>query len=333
MILRCRCLVRHTAWVLTFAVLGSLCPFGVRGWGFLAHKEINKEAVFLLPIELLLFYKKHLAYIREEAVKPDKRRYVVEGEARCHYINLELYKTQGTLPYSWHEAVQRYDAASLDAWGILPWHIVHMKARLTRAFKEKDMARILRLSADLGHYAADACVPLHTTENYDGQLSDQHGIHALWESRLPAFFIDKYDFFFQEKATYIEDVRQAAWEAVLDAHEKVGKVLTVEKALDAAFRSAEKYCFEIRGTTVVRTYTRAYATAYHEALGGMVEEQMRASIHMVASLWLTCWIDAGCPDLSDLGDGDDAEDFEEEASEAFWMPHVRPHACTEEVSC
>ena len=50
-----------------------------------------------------------------------------------------------------------------------------MKVRLTRAFKEKNLTRILRLSADIGHYIADAHVPLHTTENYDGQLTDQHG--------------------------------------------------------------------------------------------------------------------------------------------------------------
>ena len=41
---------------------------------------------------------------------------------------------------------------------------------------------VLRTAADLGHYLADAHVPLHTTGNYNGQRTNQTGIHALWET-------------------------------------------------------------------------------------------------------------------------------------------------------
>ena len=37
------------------------------------------------------------------------------------------------------------------------------------------------LRADLGHYLADAHVPLHTG-NYSSQRTNQTGIHALWET-------------------------------------------------------------------------------------------------------------------------------------------------------
>ena len=37
------------------------------------------------------FYKEHIEYITEHAVDPDKRRYAVEGEAPCHYIDLDHY--------------------------------------------------------------------------------------------------------------------------------------------------------------------------------------------------------------------------------------------------
>ncbi|MDX1942221.1 MAG: hypothetical protein SFU99_16775, partial [Saprospiraceae bacterium] len=68
--------------------------------------------------------------------------------------------------------------------GILPYHLLVMQRNLTEAFRQKNTARILRLSAEMGHYIGDAHVPLHTTENYNGQLSNQLGIHAFWESRL-----------------------------------------------------------------------------------------------------------------------------------------------------
>jgi hypothetical protein len=61
--------------------------------------------------------------------------------------------------------------------------------KLTQAFKEKRKSEILFIAADLGHYIADAHMPLHTSDNHDGQLTDQKGIHSLWESRLPELFV------------------------------------------------------------------------------------------------------------------------------------------------
>ena len=280
-----------------------------------------------MPPKLLSFYKRHLAFIREEAVKPDARRYVVEGEARKHYINLEDYQEKGEIPAYWREAVERYDDDFLHAYGTLPWHLTYMKRRLTFAFQAKDVAQILRLSADIGHYMADAHVPLHTTSNYDGQLTDQQGIHALWETRLVELFIGEYDFLFDEKVTYIVDVQATMWQVIYSTHQKASQVLDIERQLDADFPSLQKYCFEQRGQSIRRNYTREYARCYHEALNGMVEEQMRASIQMIANLWFTAWIDAGCPDLSELGDV--IEGIEEETTKDPFVRHIRPHECEE----
>ena len=318
-------------------VLGCQIPTPkTTGWGFLAHKTINEKALFLLPAELLSFYKQYLTFIREEAVKPDKRRYIIEGEARCHYINIENYEATGKeIPHHWKEAQQSYDNEFLHTYGILPWHINHMKNRLTRAFKEKDGNLILRLSADIGHYIADAHVPLHTTENYDGQLTDQQGIHALWESRLPELFASEYNFLFEEKATYIDDVQTTLWQIIRNTHQLSIDVLAIEQQLDTTFPSTQKYVFEQRGTTIRRTYTHAYAEQYHEALDGMVEKQMRASIHTVASIWLTCWIDAGRPDLHTLGAITPTQAIvdEEETLQDFLIQNIRPHEYTEDHNC
>jgi hypothetical protein len=46
--------------------------------------------------------------------------------------------------------------------GIVPWHILKVKYWLTQAMRNHDYSQILELSADLGHYIADAYVPLHT---------------------------------------------------------------------------------------------------------------------------------------------------------------------------
>jgi ribose 5-phosphate isomerase len=67
---------------------------------------------------------------------------------------------------------KKYDDKFLSKNGTLPWHIQDMMEKLTQAFKEKRKSEILFI-ADLGHYIADAHMPLHTSDNHDGQLTDQ----------------------------------------------------------------------------------------------------------------------------------------------------------------
>jgi hypothetical protein len=287
-----------------FNLIVFLLCFPVRmalGWGFFAHKQINRHAVFTLPPAMLAFYKAHIHFITENAVNPDKRRYVVEGEAARHYIDLEHYSDSvpwEAFPY-WSQALDAYTQDELVQHGILPWHICRMKYALTEAFQQKNVYQILRLSADIGHYIADANVPLHTSENYDGQLTGQEGIHGFWETRLPELFANDYNFLVG-KASYVDNPQKRAWQAILTAHKAVEAVLRVEKKLSQAFPTTQKYSFERRGSTLQKVYARAYAQAYHNELDGQVEQQMRASIKMVGDFWLTCWVDAGQPDLDAL---------------------------------
>lgn len=278
-----------------------LLPSHAFSWGFFAHKRINKLAVFTLPPEMARFYKHHIEYITENAVNPDRRRYAVEGEAPCHYIDLDVYGPDALkiLPHRWKDAVQQYTEDTLMAYGIVPWHIEKMKYRLIDAFKRKDAKAILRISADIGHYIGDANVPLHTTENYNGQRTGQVGIHGFWESRLPELFSDEYDFF-TGTASYIEKTQEKAWEAITLANAGLDSVLRFEKELTAKFADDKKYAFEQRGNVVVRAYSKAFSKAYHDMLNGQVERRMRAAVKMVGDFWLTCWVDAGQPDLTEL---------------------------------
>jgi hypothetical protein len=270
-------------------------------WGFWAHQRINRLAVFTLPPEMLLFYKKHIAIITDNAVNPDKRRYAVDGEAARHYIDIDVYpdSVAKRLPIFWNDAVKIYSEDSLSKHGIVPWAIQQYKFRLTEAFRAKNIQQILRLSADLGHYIADANVPLHTTRNYNGQLTGQEGIHAFWESRLPELYADEYDFFVGP-ATYEPKVGVRAWQTVWQAHAALDSVLKFEKQISAKYNESQKYVIEERGTSLVKMYSREFADKYHQLLAKQVERQMRASIKMIGDLWLTSWIDAGQPDLEKL---------------------------------
>ena len=289
---------KSVLWLITLISLCQLCFL----WGFFAHKKINQLAVFTLPPAMSGFYKKNIEYLTEAAVNPDRRRYAVADEAPRHYIDLDEYGDSALykLPRYWSEAVKKFGQDSLQAHGIVPWHIYRVYNQLKDAFFIKDPDNILRISAELGHYIADAHVPLHTTKNYDGQLTDHIGIHGFWESRLPELYFVEYDFFVG-KATHISNVQLDAWQVVINANRAVDSVLRFEKLLFEEIGNG-KFNFESKGKQTVKVVSEEYAKRYHQMLAGMVERQFRASVKMTGDIWFTAWVDAGQPDLKALID-------------------------------
>jgi hypothetical protein len=295
-------------------------------WGFFGHQKINRLAVFTLPPEMFGFYKKNIDFITENAVNPDQRRYAVKEEAPRHFIDLDIYRDSLKLllpTFSWREAAEKLSEDTLNRHGIVPWHINFMKFQLTEAFRKKDARRILMLSADIGHYIADANVPLHTTKNYNGQLTNQIGIHGFWESRLPELFSEEYDFFVGQ-AEYVQIPQKRAWQAVMNAHAALDSVLIFERKLTNQFSDDKKFGFDERNGVTMKNYSKEFSMRYHEMLKNQVERQMRASIKMVGDFWLTCWIDAGQPDLTQLlnyqlsKDEKEADDLEKKS----WLHKV-----------
>ena len=259
---------------------------------------INRMACFSLPPELFSFYKMHVDYLTVHAVDPDKRRYSDPAEAPRHFIDIDHYGKNpfDSVPEKWKDAVEKFSEDSLIKYGIVPWHINIMYYRLVKAFREKDVSRILYYSANIGHYIADSHVPLHCTENYNGQLTNQTGIHGFWESRLPELFGDDYDYFVG-RAKYVNDVQKFCWENVKQSNAALDSVLDFEKRLNDVFDSDKKYAHEVRGNQLIKVYSREYAESYHTDLDGQVERRMQAAIIAVGSIWYTAWVNAGMPDL------------------------------------
>lgn len=388
-------------------ILLILLSFSAPQWGFYGHRKINKMAVFTLPPEMMVFFKKNIEYLSEHAVDPDKRRYATKYEAIRHYIDIDHW---GTFPFDnvprkfndallkfselqfingkdtslvpinklfgWEETsfsakekrwMDKLEASQMDAlrdtykdifinevvsnyyeeewllsaesieklgewfripkhdkvivndqfseWGILPYQLVKMQKQITKAFTKNDTERLLRYLSDYGHYVGDAHVPLHTTENYNGQLTDQIGIHAFWESRIPELFADKDFDFFVGKAEYIDNVEDYVWDIVLSSHALLDSVLLIEKRMSQTYPNDQQYCFEERLDLTIKTQCKAYAAEYNRQMGGMVETRMRETVLALGSLWYTAWVDAGQPDLRLLMDGEEVAINKEEQEE------------------
>lgn len=284
---------------LLLALLPLLCHCHAFCWGFYAHKQINYYAVFLLPPEMMVLYKPHISFISEHAVDPDKRRYALPGEGARHFIDIDQYgkDARNVLPQRWDSALARFSADTLNARGIVPWWIQTMMARLTAAFKENNQAAILKLSADIGHYIADAHVPLHACSNHNGQFTGQQGIHGFWESRIPELLAaEEWDFFIG-KAIYLPHPAAFIWQRVFESAAAADTVLTVEKKLSKQVGSDGRFAFEEKNGVLVRQYAAGYTRTYNALLKGMVERRMRQAIFAVACCWYTAWVNAGQPDL------------------------------------
>jgi len=282
--------------LLLLAYLPSYC------WGFFAHKKINYYAVFLLPPAMVVLYKPNISFLEEHAVDPDKRRYAVPEEGPRHYLDIDHYGKYPypDLPRKWQDAVAKFGEDSLMAYGIVPWHIQVMLSRLTFAFKEKNFSKIMKNSAEIGHYIADSHVPLHANSNHNGQYTNQKGIHGFWESRVPELLADKEFNFFIGNAQYIKNPGEYAWARVLESAAASDSVLLFERELTKKFLPDKKYSFETRNGVIIKQYSAAFTIAFNKQLDGMIERRMRLSIFSIASFWYTAWVNAGQPDLKSL---------------------------------
>ena len=271
-------------------------------WGFLIHRTAHQLAIYELPKNLQQFFYKNMDYIVYNSVRPDVRRNKDVTEASKHFIDVEAYGDSAVykMPLNWNDAVAQYTKDTLLKYGYVPYHVVYMKNKLTEAFKNGNKDSILFYATDLGHYIEDANVPLHTSINYDGQLTDQKGLHALWESVVPEIEIDNYNLSSTHKATYLSNPEQSIWNAVRSANALLKDVFEKEKEVSANFTDATKYKTENRKGRQVKYYTTAFAKAYAAVLKNTINEQAIRSANLVADFWYTAWVDAGKPDLNNL---------------------------------
>lgn len=294
-----------TAFILLLVTVSINLVFAWGAWG---HKHINRAAVFALPDSMRKFYYNHIDFITEGAVVPDLRRGLLndKNESPRHYIDLQdFHKPVSLLPKTTKEAYEKYDSAFLNKTGYLPWYIQNLTEKLTAAFKKRNKSEILFLSSELAHYVGDAHMPLHTSSNYNGQLTGQKGVHALWESEIPELFGNSYNFKTAD-AAYIPDITTETWNIINRSHSLEDTLLSDEKKVRKSFNANSMYKKDAAGNNVLSynqpVFSNEYARQFNNAMNGMIEKQLRLSIQDVANYWYTAWINAGSPELLSLDD-------------------------------
>lgn len=275
---------------------------GFSSWGFLVHHTTTQLAIYELPKAMQPFFYKAMKGLIKDCTRPDERRNSDPTEATKHFIDLEAYGDSASykMPLNWDDAVAKYKKDTLLKYGYVPYHVIAIKAKLVDAFKANDTTKILFYAADIAHYIEDANVPLHTSINYDGQFTNQKGIHALWESVTPEVELGNYNLASKHKAQYLANPEVAIWDAVRGANALLDDMLAKEKEVSANYPDSLKYKTVFKYGKKQKYYTDAFAKAYGQSLHPTINQQLINSANLVADFWYTAWVDAGKPDLNTI---------------------------------
>ncbi len=282
-----------------FTVLLLAVVISLLSWGYLVHHTTTQLAIYELPKAMQPFFYKSMKGLVKDCTRPDERRSSDATEAPKHFIDMEAYGDSAAykMPLGWDDAVKKYTKDSLIKYGYVPYQVIAMKAKLTEAFKANDTSKILFFAADLAHYIEDAHVPLHTSINYDGQMTNQKGLHGLWESVTPEVEMGTYNLHSKHKAAYLANPELAIWQEIRGTNALVADVFAKEKEVSLRFPDSLKYKTVFKYGRNLKYYTDAFAKAYGESLQPTINQQLIKSADMVADFWYTAWVDAGKPEL------------------------------------
>jgi hypothetical protein len=266
-------------------------PAYVDAWGFDAHKLITERAIDLLPPEIRPFFQKFRTTVVEHSIDPDTYRTMGWAEEPPrHFLDMDAYGPFPfkELPHDYGEAVATRGLDFVLKNGTVPWRAEEVYNRLHAAFKQlagpapQPWARddIKLFASVMSHYVGDAFQPFHACVNYDGQLTNQQGIHARFETELFERYRDKLRLA-PAPVTPIPRAREFVFSTLTDSFTYVDAIL-------AADREA------IQGRTA---YDDGYFAKLYEKTGPIMEKRISGAMTGVASLIARAWIDAGKPPL------------------------------------
>ena len=261
-------------------------------WGFEAHRLIADRAIDLLPATIRPFFVKNRAFISEHAIDPDLWRTAgwIE-EPPQHFVDLDAFGPPpfDALPHDKDAAIAKFGKEMVQKNGLLPWRVEEMHGKLVRAFSDVKAQRpyakdnIKFLSAIVAHYVGDAHVPFHAVTNYDGQLTNQHGLHSRFESAL-----------FERYRSRLK-IRPVPFHLEKAPREFIFDTLVVSAGLVDPMLAADRNAI---GSGEV--YDRAYFDRFFARAQPTLERRLSEAIAATAAVITHAWEEAGRPSLADV---------------------------------
>src|SRR5262249_5867912 len=137
---------------------------------------------------------------------------------------------------------------------------------------------VVLLAAATSHYMQDAHQPFHATNNYDGQLTGQFGIHSRFERDLIEKFSSRL-VLSPLPVTPIPNVRDRAFDILVQSYTYVDAILRADATA-------------IAGKDL---YDDEYFEKFFTAVKPILEKQLSLSITATAGVIVGAWEAAGRP--------------------------------------
>lgn len=157
-------------------------------WGNLGHRIVGKVATELAE-EGSLFWGSNSQAIGEFSNTPDvswKNGPTASTEKPTHWFQFDFYSPQdGQLPSFFKvyaEVVKHYNEQTVTENGTATWRVEQFYLQALKHLRASQYIEALQLAGAMSHYIGDLSQPLHVTVNYDGQLTNQKGIHKFFET-------------------------------------------------------------------------------------------------------------------------------------------------------
>jgi len=243
-------------------------------WGGTGHRIISNKSSLSFNSEMADF-SSWVTYLTDHASDADNRKSSDPTEAPKHYIDIDNYPS--------FVSTGKIDQVTVGSTynGILPWATETAFNNLKNSLIQHDWANAKQYAADLGHYVGDGHMPLHITANYDGQSTNNNGIHSRYESSMIGDYSSQI-IYTGESISTISDVNQYIFNYIYANYKYKDSVLL-----------ADTYA-KTFGTTSTAEYKQAL---WNKTKGFTVKLFTNAS-HALAELIYTAWVQAGKPSIS-----------------------------------
>ena len=289
---------------IVWSVCAGLCllmfPVSIGAWGMDVHRLITTRALDGMPPEIKSFFAAERAFIIEHSVDPDLWRIMdLRGdrgdEPPNHFLDMDFEEGSKSpytnIPREYEAYVQKYGAGPAARWGRLPWRAEEVYGKLVAAFRDigkpsapyaADNARYTL--AALSHYIEDAHQPFHAALNYDGQLTNQRGVHARFETELVLRHYKNLKLAPVKAVILMGNFRDYIFKTLVDSQSLVEGVLAAD----------------LKATQGREFYDDAYFEALLKGTRSTLEKRLSEAASGVASAALSAWTEAGKPSLADV---------------------------------
>jgi len=264
-------------------------------WGPAGHRWITNRAIDNLEGRFQELSSKHRSTIVRQTMDPDYRKDQDPEEPSRHFIDLEPY---GEFPFSdmdlnYDRLVARWGKEKVEKNGTLLWAVQRTFEKLVEAFQSQNLEQILLYSADLSHYLGDLHQPFHTTENFDGQLTGQLGIHSRFENDLVNLYLEQVSFS-KAAPNDLGPVMGQLHDVAVESYQWVDNILLADRRVVSEL-AMDRTPYQGKANKG-KKYPDQYFRRMFDEVGGVLENRLNQAAYRVASLWWMAWEKAGKPD-------------------------------------